>query len=575
MGHTTPGADSEWYAASSSDEESDSSHPLPTFTPKRRTKLGRRLALRGSRMRFPQEPTPTKAPTKDLWVQPEHPARHTALGSTLPMSPLIQRTLPFLPNASPFVHHRRPTTFTARPPNPVFLRSPGSHRLKRLDRSPIVTRARKHVLSPKRKKVVQTGLERYFQRACITPQPVSNDMAWADESDSELSSVPSSPLSSEDEAHPLTLSARTHSSPSSLSSIASDNQELMPPIPNDQGFAAAHAAGLAPDAPESRPVMSHRTLLRRRRASLVRLCNERGLPVPPDATKLVLTDILAGVPQPDNISVHAAAQPPQSLTTAQESKELQGLDLERLDLLDHEISPDKLEKLEKIGSGAFKDVYKGRYHVSRTRVMDVAISDLRNELSDMDIKELTFLRDLRHENIVSFIGVSVPSQPINTPCMIVSELCEHGDLFDYIRQTPPPPDVHIFRILLQIARGLEYLHTRTPMVIHRDCKSTNVLITAQGVAKISDFGFARVKRSARAMVRSLVGTVNWQAVELWVPKPNYNEKVDVWSAAMTFWEALQWHQPEKRYPFQGMNEHQIYQHVRERRQRYVYLSTFY
>ena len=44
-----------------------------------------------------------------------------------------------------------------------------------------------------------------------------------------------------------------------------------------------------------------------------------------------------------------------------------------------------------------------------------------------------------------------------------------------------------FSLLLQIARGLEYLHTRTPTIIHRDCKSTNVLITKDRVAKISDF----------------------------------------------------------------------------------------
>ncbi|CCV00440.1 unnamed protein product [Malassezia sympodialis ATCC 42132] len=272
------------------------------------------------------------------------------------------------------------------------------------------------------------------------------------------------------------------------------------------------------------------------------MCEARQIPVPADATKPVLIDQLLG------------ARPMQS----SERKELGSLDLERLDLLDREIPADRLEKLEQIGSGAFKVVYMGRYHISRTKVTPVAISDLRDEVTEMDIKELKFLRDLCHENIVRFIGISIPPRPSPVPCMIVSELCENGDLFDYIRNTPPPPHAALFRLLLQIARGLEYLHTRTPTIVHRDCKSTNVLITGDGVAKIADFGLARVKTSARARIRSLVGTVNWQAPELWVPKPNYNEKVDVWSAAMTFWEVLQWHQPEKRYPFQGMNEHQIY-----------------
>ena len=139
---------------------------------------------------------------------------------------------------------------------------------------------------------------------------------------------------------------------------------------------------------------------------------------------------------------------------------------------------------------------------------------------------------------------------------------------------------------LDIARGLEYLHTRKPSIIHRDCKSSNILITAKGTAKIADFGLAKVKKSTRSMVRSLVGTVNWQAPELWHAHPKYNHKVDVFSCAMVYWEMLQWHLPNKKFPWevcdgwliefclqllsfsiQGMNEHAIYDIVGSKRQR--------
>jgi mitogen-activated protein kinase kinase kinase 13 len=103
---------------------------------------------------------------------------------------------------------------------------------------------------------------------------------------------------------------------------------------------------------------------------------------------------------------------------------------------------------------------------------------------------------------------------------------------------------------LDIARGLEYLHTRKPSIIHRDCKSSNILITAKGTAKIADFGLAKVKQSTRSMVRSLVGTVNWQAPELWHAHPKYNHKVDVFSCAMVYWEMLQWHLPNKKFPWE-------------------------
>ena len=141
--------------------------------------------------------------------------------------------------------------------------------------------------------------------------------------------------------------------------------------------------------------------------------------------------------------------------------------------------------------------------------------------------------------------------------------------------------------MLDVARGLEYLHQRKPSVIHRDCKSSNILITSKGIAKIADFGLAKVKQSTRSMVRSLVGTVNWQAPELWHAHPKYNHKVDVFACGAVYWEMLQWHLPNKKYPWevsppgpgtikslliksvQGMNEHAIYEAVGSKRQRCV------
>lgn len=270
-------------------------------------------------------------------------------------------------------------------------------------------------------------------------------------------------------------------------------------------------------------------------------------------------------PRPPSLKLQKGAKEP--LAPSDNVDELNGLDLESLDLVDKEIAPHRLEKGDKIGSGGFKDVYVGKYQITPSQKRRVAISEIRDQLTEMDIKEIKLLRDLRHENIVRFIGISIPQEPRNVPCMVVTELCSNGDLYDYIRNVEAPSDDEIFRIMLETARGLEYLHTRTPTIIHRDVKSTNVLISRNRTAKIVDFGLARVRNNKRSKIGSLVGTVNWQAAELWSPKPNYNEKVDVWSAAMTFWETLQWHLAEKKYPFQEMNEHQIYLDVGQRKLR--------
>ncbi|GJE96950.1 protein kinase [Phanerochaete sordida] len=263
----------------------------------------------------------------------------------------------------------------------------------------------------------------------------------------------------------------------------------------------------------------------------------------------------------DRVHLDEPRTPPLTSHNKETEPELE-LDLESLGLDDREIPPEKLTKLEKIGSGGFKDVFIGKFKGRK-----VAIAEFRGQLNAMDIKELKLLGDFNHPNIVRFLGVSIPTNPKETPVMIVSELCSNGDLFDYVRNVDPPTLYRVLSIMLDIARGLEYLHTRKPSVIHRDCKSSNILITSKGVAKITDFGLAKVKQSTRSMVRSLVGTVNWQAPELWHPHPKYNHKVDVFSCAMVFWEMLQWHVPNKKFPWEGMNEHAIYDLVGAKRQR--------
>lgn len=526
-------SDSNWYAVSSYSHSSlSSSSSISSVEEDSPSKLARRCHNNSlatwRRLRVSGSPSKKNCARIRRSPQRKHLPRRRTRAQPLPqrVSSSIHHAHPFKPEPSV------PKQSTA----PVFSRSPHSRRLRRLERIPSYPSFSSIPESP-----IHTSHACQVQRNVNDSQntealaSAENDHIWLDESDSELSSVPSkSPPSTDSDRNP------THN-------------PTQPPTPGSR------TSELHEHEPEKKiPSRSRPILLRRRRSSLMRMCQECGLSVPADSTKAVLADHLI-----------CEISPQKSQMPETTSKELPGLDLERLDLVDHEILPEKLEKQEKIGSGAFKDVYKGLYHVSRTRVIKVAICDLRDELTEMDIKELTFLRDLRHENIVRFIGISLPPRPGPVPCAIVSELCENGDLFDYIRNVSPPSDVEIFGILLQISRGLEYLHTRKPMIVHRDCKSTNVLITEHGVAKISDFGLARVRRSARAMIRSLVGTVNWQAVELWSARPQYNEKADVWSAAMTFWETLQWHQPEKRYPFQGMNEHQIYLNVRQKNLRYV------
>ena len=197
------------------------------------------------------------------------------------------------------------------------------------------------------------------------------------------------------------------------------------------------------------------------------------------------------------------------------------------------------------------------------------------------------------------IGVNILENAHASSFMVVSELCSNGDLFDYIRNVQAPPLLEVVctlgpshnlcltiskvGVMLDVAHGLEYLHLLKPTVIHRDCKSSNILITSDGTAKITDFGLAQVKHSQRLTVEKRVGTVNWQAPELWKTPPKYNHKVDVFSCGMVYWEILQWHRQVKQFPWevsfscvclllaahmiQEMNEHAIYETVGVHEQR--------
>ena len=85
--------------------------------------------------------------------------------------------------------------------------------------------------------------------------------------------------------------------------------------------------------------------------------------------------------------------------------------------------------------------------VGKFRGRKVAISEFRGHLSEMDIRELKLLAEFSHPNIVKFRGISIPEDSTQVPCMLVSELCENGDLFDYIVSRNPWRLWPILRVL--------------------------------------------------------------------------------------------------------------------------------
>ncbi|KAG9285713.1 hypothetical protein G9A89_002280 [Geosiphon pyriformis] len=295
-------------------------------------------------------------------------------------------------------------------------------------------------------------------------------------------------------------------------------------------------------------------------ADLIALCQERGLPIEGDKTALVqqLLDWKQNtrpVPAPSTprlISTDkgAAAQPMKLNSTYWASLFTTG-DLQNIDY-------HKLEVGRKLGSGGFKDCYAGKYEgepvaIGELRIVNFTEADFQEMKHEIDV-----LKQLRHENVIKFIGVCTKTKHL----CIITELCENGDMFDYMRKAPKPPFSQQIMFMHDIALGVSYLHTRRPSIIHRDLKSMNILVSSDLRAKINDFGLARIRPRANASMHTQCGTPNWQAPEFWASNPRYTEKVDIYACALIFWEILTW--SELGYPYQNYSEHQLYEAVKDK-----------
>jgi len=156
-----------------------------------------------------------------------------------------------------------------------------------------------------------------------------------------------------------------------------------------------------------------------------------------------------------------------------------------------EVSPNgRYAKLNTIlGKGAYKVVFKG---IDREEGYEVAWNCFQttkaefNELS----QEIKILKQVRHPNIINFHDCWYK----NDEFIFVTELMTSGTLREYIRKLSLPNMKIVKRWSRQILKGLIYLHSHNPPIIHRDIKCDNIFINgAHGEVKIGDMGTAKMK----------------------------------------------------------------------------------
>ncbi|XP_075846775.1 serine/threonine-protein kinase WNK4 isoform X4 [Microtus pennsylvanicus] len=164
------------------------------------------------------------------------------------------------------------------------------------------------------------------------------------------------------------------------------------------------------------------------------------------------------------------------------------------------------------------------------------------------------LKGLQHPNIVRFYD-SWKSVLRGQVCIVlVTELMTSGTLKTYLRRFREMKPRVLQRWSRQILRGLHFLHSRVPPILHRDLKCDNVFITGpSGSVKIGDLGLATLKRASFA--KSVIGTPEFMAPEMYEEK--YDEAVDVYAFGMCMLEMA-----TSEYPYsECQNAAQIYRKV--------------
>uniref|UniRef100_A0A3Q0SI89 Protein kinase domain-containing protein n=1 Tax=Amphilophus citrinellus TaxID=61819 RepID=A0A3Q0SI89_AMPCI len=205
---------------------------------------------------------------------------------------------------------------------------------------------------------------------------------------------------------------------------------------------------------------------------------------------------------------------------------------------------------ENCGGGSFGSVYRALW-ISQDK--EVAVK----KLLKID-KEAEILSVLSHKNIIQFYGAVLESPNYG----IVTEYASGGSLYEYLasEQSEEMDMNQIMTWAIQMAKGMHYLHAEAPVkVIHRDLKSRNVVMTADKVLKICDFGASKFLSHTTHM--TVVGTFPWMAPEVIQSLP-VSETCDTYSYGVVLWEML-----TREVPFKGFEGLQVAWLVVEKQER--------
>ncbi len=215
---------------------------------------------------------------------------------------------------------------------------------------------------------------------------------------------------------------------------------------------------------------------------------------------------------------------------------------------------EELTIIKKVGEGAFGEVYLGYWNKKKVAIKKYFfVKKYKDHQNKMFynlkailikyIKEINIISNLRHPNLVLYMGASLSN---NHNCYLVMEYVNNGNLFEFLHhgRYNSKDNYQKYDLLfttnlaLEIALAVKYLHCRN--ITHCDLKSTNVLLDNNYHVKITDFGVSKMVNilyEKSQEIRGKFGTTHWMAPEI-MKRLKYEEASDVFSYGMILYEII-------------------------------------
>jgi serine/threonine protein kinase len=202
------------------------------------------------------------------------------------------------------------------------------------------------------------------------------------------------------------------------------------------------------------------------------------------------------------------------------------------------VATDDFSLTNKIGEGGFGVVYKG--HLPDGLEIAVKRLSIHSGQGNAEFKtEVLLMTKLQHKNLVKLFGFSIKESERLLVYEFIPNTSLDRFLFDPIKQKQLDWEKR-YNIIVGVSRGLLYLHEGSEFpIIHRDLKSSNVLLDEQMLPKISDFGMARQFDfdNTQAVTRRVVGTYGYMAPE-YAMHGRFSVKTDVYSFGVLVLEII-------------------------------------